>query len=80
MELEDRWLSEQEALRNAADDTEGLAERRRAAKKKSGRADRSGGSSVAPGGVPKADHVREPDKTDTEAVRRAGEATEGRAD
>jgi hypothetical protein len=71
VELEDRWLSEQEALRNAADDTEGLAERRRAAKKKSGKGDRTGGSPVAPTGVPKADHVRDPE---------SGEVTEGRAD
>ena len=78
--LADRWLSEAEALRNAADDTEGLAERRRVAKKKSGRGDRSGGSAVAPGGVPKGDHVREPESADTEAIRRAGEAPETRAD
>lgn len=80
VELEDRWLNEEEALRNAADETEGLAERRKTAKKKSGRGDRTGGSAVAPTGVPKADHVREPESADVEATRRAGEATEGRAD
>ena len=57
--LEDRWLSEQEALRNAADDTEGLAERRKTAKKNV-TGDRTGGTPVAPTGVPKADHVAEP--------------------
>ena len=62
VELEDRWLNEEEALRNAADDTAGLAERRKTAKRKSGRGDRTGGSPVAPTGVPKADHVREPEE------------------
>jgi hypothetical protein len=57
--LEDRWLSEQEALRNAAEETE-KAERRASTKppKKGGRAD---GSPVAPTGVPKADHVADPE-------------------
>lgn len=54
--LEERWLGEDTALRNAADDTEGLAERRRRAKQPV-RGDRTGGSPVAPTGVPKADHV-----------------------
>ena len=57
--LEDRWLNEQEALRNAAEETE-RAERRASTKppKKAGRAD---GSPVAPTGVPKADHVADPE-------------------
>ena len=57
--LEDRWLSEQEALRNAAEETE-RAERRASTKavKKGGRTD---GSPVAPTGVPKADHVADPE-------------------
>src|SRR5687767_1833380 len=57
--LEERWLSEQEALRNAAEETE-KAERRASTKaaKKGGRAD---GSPVAPTGVPKADHVADPE-------------------
>ena len=58
--LEDRWLSEEEAIRNAAEDTAGIAERRKAAKKAS-RGDRTGGSPVAPTGVPKADHVKDPE-------------------
>lgn len=78
--LEDRWLSEEEALRNAADDTDGIAERRRAAKKKSGRGDRTGGAPIAPTGVPKGDHVRNPEDADHESITRAGEATEPRAD
>jgi hypothetical protein len=46
-ELEDRWLSEQEALKHAADDIEAGTGRRRSGR---GRTERSGG-------VPKADHV-----------------------
>ena len=69
-ELEDRWLSTEEALRAAADDTEDIAERRRSTKKQP-KGDRTGGAPVAPTGVPKADHVAEP----TEAA-----ADEQRAD
>lgn len=68
-DLEDRWLSESEAMRNAADSTEGLAERRRSHKRPP-RGDRTGGSPVAPTGVPKADHVAKPveaEPTDFEA-------------
>lgn len=80
VDLEDRWLSEEEAVRNAADDTTGLAEGRKAAKKKGGRGDRTGGSPVAPSGVPKGDHVLESGQSDVETSRRAGEANEPRAD
>jgi len=59
-ELEDRWLSTDEALRTSAGDTEGLAERRRSTKKVA-RGDRTGGSPISPSGVPKADHVADPD-------------------
>jgi len=59
-ELEDRWLSTEEALRSAAGDVENVAERRRNTKK-SPRGDRTGGSPIAPTGVPKADHVADPD-------------------
>jgi len=57
--LEDRWLSKEEALREAAGDTEGIAERRRSSKR-APRGDRTGGSPVAPTGVPKGDHVADP--------------------
>jgi len=67
--LEDRWLRADDAMRNSADDVEGLAERRSRAKK-SVRGDRTGGSSVAPTGVPKADHVANP-------MADADEETEG---
>jgi len=59
-QLEDRWLDKDKALREAAGETEGIAERRRSAKK-TARGDRTGGSPVAPTGVPKADHVADPD-------------------
>ena len=58
-DMSDKWLSENEAMKLAADDTEGLAERRAKAKK-SPKGDRTGGSSVSPTGVPKADHVASP--------------------
>lgn len=58
--LEDKWLDEELAVRDAADDTEGLAERRRGNKKAAPKGDRTGGSPVAPTGVPKADHVADP--------------------
>jgi hypothetical protein len=58
-DINDKWLSEREAMKLAAEDTEGLAERRTKAKK-APRGDRAGGSSVSPTGVPKADHVASP--------------------
>ena len=57
--LEERWLSKEEALREAAGEIEGIAERRRGSKRPP-RGDRTGGSPVAPTGVPKADHVADP--------------------
>jgi hypothetical protein len=56
-ELEDRWLDTSEAIREAADDLEGIAERR-ARPQEPG--DRTGGAPVAPTGVPKGDHVADP--------------------
>lgn len=58
--MSDKWLSEREAMKNAADDTEGLAERRSRAKKSAQKGDRTGGAPVAPTGVPKGDHVAAP--------------------
>jgi hypothetical protein len=57
-ELQDKWLSEQAALDNAAEET-AVAERR-ARSKKATKGDRTGGSPVAPTGVPKSDHVAAP--------------------
>jgi hypothetical protein len=59
VELENRWSGKDEALRHAADDTEGTAERRRRAQK-AARGDRTGGAPVTPTGVPKGDHVANP--------------------
>ena len=67
-ELEDRWLSKDQAIREAAGDIDGGAERRRSTKK-SPRGDRTGGSPVAPTGVPKADHVAEPDSSAPDSMR-----------
>lgn len=66
--LEDRWLRADDAMRNAADDVEGMAERRSRAKK-AARGDRTGGSPVAPTGVPKADHVAKPLEADVQTSR-----------
>jgi len=68
VKLEDRWMSKDAELASAAEDTEGLAERRRAAKK-SARGDRTGGAPVAPTGVPKADHVAQPREADVGTAR-----------
>ena len=57
--LEERWTNKNVELEQAADDTEGLAERR-ASTKKPPKGDRTGGSPVSPTGVPKGDHVAEP--------------------
>lgn len=59
VELEDRWNGTDDAIANAADDIEGIADRRARAKR-TVRGDRTGGSPVAPTGVPKADHVVDP--------------------
>lgn len=66
--LEERWLREDAALKNAADSTEGLAERRRG-QRNAARGDRTGGSAVSPSGVPKADHVAEPLEADRKPLR-----------
>ena len=56
--LENRWTGEQAAIRAAADDLEGIAERRRRDLDVAG--DETGGSPIAPSGVPKGDHVADP--------------------
>jgi hypothetical protein len=71
--LEERWQRADAAIRNAADDVEGIAERR-SRSKKAVRGDRTGGAPVAPTGIPKADHVANPLEADPQAGR--VEATE----
>ena len=56
--LQDKWLSEQAALDNAAEES-AVAERR-ARTKKAAKGDRTGGAPIAPTGVPKGDHVAAP--------------------
>jgi gas vesicle protein len=68
VDLEDRWQRTDDAVLNAADDIEGLADRRTRSKR-AVRGDRTGGSPVAPTGVPKGDHVAEPLKADRQVVR-----------
>ena len=59
VELKERWTSAEVELAEAADETSGIAERRRR-EKKVVKGDRTGGSPIAPTGVPKSDHVAEP--------------------
>lgn len=59
-ELEDRWNSEAAALDEAVDDIAGFSEAKKPPVKRGRKGDRTGGSAVAPTGVPKADHVAEP--------------------
>jgi len=68
-ELEERWMSAEAEIRNAADETEGLSERRRSSGKRAARGDRTGGAPVAPTGVPKGDHVAHPREADVRAAR-----------
>ncbi len=53
--MEERELSADAALRNAADDIEGVAERRKREDNSAG--NRGSGAAASPTGVPKADHV-----------------------
>lgn len=77
--LEDRWLSEAAALRDAAEDI-GDASAERRAKVARARGDRAGGAPVAPTGVPKADHVAEPTSPETRQVLKDQTGRETRAD
>jgi len=60
VKLEERWTRAQTDLAAAAEDTTGIAERRHREKKPI-KGDRTGGSPIATTGVPKGDHVAEPD-------------------
>jgi hypothetical protein len=57
--LEERATSAAAEIAEAAGDIEGLAERRQR-EKKAVKGDRTGGSPIAPSGVPKSDHVAKP--------------------
>lgn len=69
VELEERWQRADNAIVNAADDIEGVADRR-ARSKRFVRGDRTGGSPVAPTGVPKGDHVVNPVDADVGNAQR----------
>jgi osmotically-inducible protein OsmY len=58
--LEDRWLREDEAIRNAAEETEGIAERRGRSGRRARGGNRASGSPRPPDGVTKGDHVAKP--------------------
>jgi hypothetical protein len=57
--LEDRWLREGEALRNAAEDTDGIAERRNRSPRGGRRGSRASGT-PPPGTASKADQIAKP--------------------
>lgn len=67
--LEERSMREKQALSAAADDVEGIAERRKSGKPEP-KGDRTGGAPLAPTGVPKADHVAEPESAETQRILR----------
>ena len=77
-ELEERWLNEAAAMKDSAEDIDGTAERRKLTKHMKG--DRTGGSPVAPSGVPKSDHVKDPGSEETRAVLREQTGRDTRAD
>jgi len=58
--LEEFWQREDKAMLAAAEETDGIAERRKSGKKPI-EGDRTGGAPIAPTGVPKGDHVADPD-------------------
>jgi hypothetical protein len=60
LNLKERWTSKENEIKEAADDVDAISAERRQREKKVVKGDRNGGSSVAPSGVPKADHVAEP--------------------
>jgi hypothetical protein len=67
--LEDRSLKEDQAFMSAAEDIPDATQSRTKAKK-TARGGRSDGSAVAPSGVPKADHVTDPDQTPADVRRK----------
>jgi hypothetical protein len=63
VELEERWTTADQEMQQAADETTGIAERRTSAKR-APKGDRTGGAPVSPTGVPKGDHVADPNGAD----------------
>lgn len=60
VDLAEKWTSADVELREAADDIDSIAAERRVREKKTVKGDHTGGSPVAPSGVPKSDHVANP--------------------
>lgn len=60
VELAEKWSSADAEILEAADDIGDIAAERRQREKKVVKGDRTGGSPIAPTGVPKADHVADP--------------------
>ena len=65
--LEERWMREQHAIEASAEDMDGIAERRNR-QKGPREGDRTGGAPVAPTGVPKGDHVADPESREAQEV------------
>ena len=63
VELEERWTTADQQMRDAADETGGTGDRRTASKR-AHKGDRTGGAPISPTGVPKADHVADPNAGD----------------
>ncbi|MDQ6830393.1 MAG: BON domain-containing protein [Gemmatimonadota bacterium] len=59
-ELEERWMRDEDAMRNSAEEIETGGEKKRSARQ-TRRGGRNDGSPVSPSGVPKADHVANPE-------------------
>lgn len=78
--LGDHTLRTSEAIRYAAGDTEGIAERRGRNQRSKQRGDRTGGAPVAPTGVPKADHVANPAEALDDATRGTNRAQHNRTE
>ena len=57
-DLEERWTGVDSEIREAAEDISTIGQTGRA--RRTAKGDRTGGAPVAPGGVPKADHVADP--------------------
>ena len=55
--LAEKWTSAEAEVLDAAEDIDAIAAERRVREKKAVKGDRTGGAPIAPGGVPKADHV-----------------------
>ncbi|MEP6989892.1 MAG: BON domain-containing protein [bacterium] len=59
VQLAEKWTSADAEIAEAAEDIDAISAERRVREKKVVKGDRTGGAPVAPGGVPKADHVAE---------------------